>query len=62
LPQGRTTPLVGGLGSGKTIFALQFLAHGAPAAKTRQGSSSFEESTAFWSTQIQFAELATAQQ
>jgi circadian clock protein KaiC len=29
LPQGRTTLLVGGPGSGKTIFALQFLAHGA---------------------------------
>ena len=29
LPHGRTTLLVGGPGSGKTIFALQFLAHGA---------------------------------
>ncbi|MEX1665132.1 circadian clock protein KaiC [Zhongshania arctica] len=29
LPCGRTTLLVGGPGSGKTIFALQFLAHGA---------------------------------
>jgi circadian clock protein KaiC len=29
LPRGRTTLLVGGPGSGKTIFALQFLAHGA---------------------------------
>jgi len=29
LPSGRTTLLVGGPGSGKTIFALQFLAHGA---------------------------------
>ena len=29
LPQGRTTLLVGGPGSGKTIFALQFLVHGA---------------------------------
>ncbi len=28
LPQGRTTLLVGGPGSGKTIFGLQFLAHG----------------------------------
>lgn len=27
LPRGRTTLLVGGPGSGKTIFALQFLAH-----------------------------------
>lgn len=29
LPRGRTTLLVGGPGSGKTLFALQFLAHGA---------------------------------
>ena len=29
LPRGRTTLLMGGPGSGKTIFALQFLAHGA---------------------------------
>lgn len=29
LPQGRTTLLVGGPGSGKTIFGLQFLVHGA---------------------------------
>ena len=29
LPQGRTTLLVGGSGSGKTILALQFLVHGA---------------------------------
>ncbi|GAC1633700.1 MAG: circadian clock protein KaiC [Nevskia sp.] len=29
LPQGRTTLLVGGPGSGKTLFALQYLAHGA---------------------------------
>src|SRR5665213_3455534 len=29
LPSGRTTLLVGGPGSGKTIFALQFLVHGA---------------------------------
>jgi len=29
LPSGHTTLLVGGPGSGKTIFALQFLAHGA---------------------------------
>jgi circadian clock protein KaiC len=28
LPQGRTTVLAGGPGSGKTIFAMQFLAHG----------------------------------
>ena len=29
LPRGRTTLLLGGPGSGKTIFALQFLVHGA---------------------------------
>jgi circadian clock protein KaiC len=29
LPHGRTTLLVGGPGSGKTIFALGFLEHGA---------------------------------
>jgi circadian clock protein KaiC len=29
LPRGRTTLVVGGPGSGKTIFSLQFLAHGA---------------------------------
>src|SRR5450432_3709177 len=29
LPRGRTTLLVGGPGSGKTILALQFLVHGA---------------------------------
>ena len=29
LPRGRTTLLVGGPGSGKTIFGLQFVAHGA---------------------------------
>jgi circadian clock protein KaiC len=29
LPRGRTTLLMGGPGSGKTLFALQFLAHGA---------------------------------
>jgi len=28
LPQGRTTVLAGGPGSGKTIFAVQFLVHG----------------------------------
>jgi RecA/RadA recombinase len=29
LPRGRTTLLMGGPGAGKTILALQFLAHGA---------------------------------
>lgn len=31
LPRGRTTLLKDGAGSGKTIFALQFLVHGAKA-------------------------------
>lgn len=34
LPLGRTTLLVGGSGTGKTVFALQFLAHGAAACST----------------------------
>src|SRR5688572_7553471 len=29
LPRGQTTLLVGGAGSGKTLFGLRFLAHGA---------------------------------
>lgn len=29
LPRGRTTLLVGGSGTGKTVLALQFLVHGA---------------------------------
>ncbi|MEO7010673.1 MAG: ATPase domain-containing protein, partial [Caldimonas sp.] len=29
LPSGRTSLVVGGPGAGKTIFALQFLVHGA---------------------------------
>ncbi|MGK2941939.1 MAG: ATPase domain-containing protein, partial [Immundisolibacter sp.] len=33
LPRGRTTLLVGGPGSGKTVLALQFLVHGAQACK-----------------------------
>ena len=33
MPRGRTTLLVGGPGSGKTIFALQFLMHGAKNCK-----------------------------
>ena len=43
LPQGRTTLVIGGPGSGKTIFGLQFLAEG-----TRLGEPgifvAFEES------------------
>jgi len=44
LPQGRTTLLVGGPGSGKTIFALQFLAHGALAGADPGIFVAFEES------------------
>jgi len=43
LPVGRTTLLVGGPGSGKTIFALQFLAHGARACKESGIFIAFEE-------------------
>jgi circadian clock protein KaiC len=44
LPRGRTTLLVGGAGSGKTILALQFLVHGAQACKEPGIFVSFEES------------------
>ncbi len=44
LPQGRTTLLVGGPGSGKTIFALQFLAHGAQIGDEPGIFVAFEES------------------
>jgi circadian clock protein KaiC len=44
LPQGRTTLLVGGPGSGKTIFALQFLAHGARSEDAPGIFVAFEES------------------
>lgn len=44
LPRGRTTLLVGGPGSGKTIFALQFLVHGAQALKEPGIFVAFEES------------------
>lgn len=45
LPRGRTTLLVGGAGSGKTILALQFLVHG---ARSREPGIfvGFEESSA----------------
>jgi circadian clock protein KaiC len=43
LPRGRTTLLVGGAGSGKTILALQFLVHGARACKEPGVFVSFEE-------------------
>lgn len=43
LPQGRTTLLVGGPGSGKTILALQFLVHGAQACGEPGIFVAFEE-------------------
>jgi circadian clock protein KaiC len=43
LPRGRTTLLVGGPGSGKTIFSLQFLAHGVQACKEPGIFVAFEE-------------------
>jgi len=44
LPRGRTTLLVGGPGSGKTILALQFLVHGAQDCKEPGIFVAFEES------------------
>lgn len=43
LPHGRTTLLMGGPGSGKTIFALQFLVHGAQACAEPGIFVAFEE-------------------
>jgi circadian clock protein KaiC len=43
LPHGRTTLLAGGPGSGKTIFALQFLVHGARACEEPGIFVAFEE-------------------
>jgi circadian clock protein KaiC len=43
LPRGRTTLLTGGPGSGKTILALQFLAHGAQACNEPGVFVAFEE-------------------
>ena len=43
LPKGRTTLLVGGPGSGKTIFAMQFLAQGGRASKESGIFVAFEE-------------------
>jgi len=43
VPQGRTTLVVGGPGSGKTIFALQFLVHGAQDRKEPGIFVAFEE-------------------
>ena len=45
LPQGRTTLLVGGPGSGKTIFALQFLVHGAQSCREPGIFVAFEETS-----------------
>ena len=44
LPRGRTTLLVGGPGSGKTVLALQFLVHGARRCKEPGIFVAFEES------------------
>ena len=44
LPSGRTTLLIGGPGSGKTIFGVQFLAHGAQACNESGIFVAFEES------------------
>lgn len=44
LPRARTTLLVGGPGSGKTIMALQFLAHGARSCQEPGIFVAFEES------------------
>jgi circadian clock protein KaiC len=46
LPQGRTTLLVGGSGSGKTILALQYLVHGAQACDEPGMFVAFEETPA----------------
>jgi len=45
LPRGRTTLLVGGPGSGKTVLALQFIAHGARACKEPGIFVAFEETS-----------------
>jgi circadian clock protein KaiC len=45
LPRGRTTLLVGGPGSGKTILALQFLVHGAQHCKEPGIFVAFEETS-----------------
>ena len=45
LPHGRTTLLVGGPGSGKTIFAVQFLVHGAKNCKEHGIFVAFEETS-----------------
>ncbi len=45
LPQGRTTLLVGGPGSGKTLFSLQFLIHGTCDCKEPGIFVAFEEAS-----------------
>ena len=45
LPRGRTTLLVGGPGSGKTVLALQFLVHGAQHCKEPGIFVAFEEAS-----------------
>jgi circadian clock protein KaiC len=45
LPLGRTTLLVGGAGSGKTVFALQFLVHGVQKCKEAGIFVAFEETS-----------------
>lgn len=45
LPHGRTTLLMGGPGSGKTVFALQFLVHGAQDCKEPGIFVAFEETS-----------------
>ena len=46
LPEGRTTLIVGGPGSGKTILSLQFLVHGITACKEPAIFVAFEETSA----------------
>src|SRR3982750_2422826 len=46
LPRNRTTLLSGTAGSGKTVFAMQFLAAGIRAAAEAGGFVTFEESAA----------------
>ncbi|HEY6557895.1 MAG TPA: circadian clock protein KaiC [Polyangiaceae bacterium] len=45
LPRGRTTLVMGGPGSGKTVFALQSIVHGAHRMKVGAVFVAFEEST-----------------
>ena len=45
LPHGRTTLLLGGPGSGKTVFALEFLVHGAGAYEDPGIFVAFEETS-----------------